>query len=256
MFTDTHAHLSSANFAKDLSEVIQRAVSAGVSRIVTIATDLEDVRQAQKITERFPNVWMSVGIHPTSLPDSKFSDMKAVAELARHPKVVAIGETGLDYYHSTEHIPAQKDLFRAHLELARHRNLPVVIHNRSSEADLLEILRAEPVRPCPWGVMHCFSGDEKFALACIELGLFISYTGVLTFKNASVLREVAARVPLEHVMLETDCPYLAPMPYRGKRNEPSYVPLIAQTLAEVKGVSVVEVGRVTTENARRLFGLR
>ena len=256
MFTDTHAHLSYFDFAKDLPEVIQRAGEAGVSRIVTIATDLADARQTQKIAERFPNVWMSVGLHPTSLPDSNLSDMKELAEMAGHPKVVAIGETGLDYYHSTEHVPAQKELFRAHLGLARQRNLPVVIHNRSSEADLLEILRSEPERPGPWGVMHCFSGDEKFAFACIELGLLISYTGVLTFKNATALRQVAASVSLEHVMLETDCPYLAPMPHRGKRNEPSYIPLIARTLAEVKGVTVEEVGRITTENAHRLFAFR
>jgi TatD DNase family protein len=177
--------------------------------------------------------------------------------------VVAIGETGLDYYREAKDDAAlrqlQKDLFWAQLELAKERHLPVVIHNRSAEGDILEILRAHaeslPKEWRPWGVMHCFSGDEKFACDCIGIGLLISYTGILTFKNATALRDVAKKVSLDCVMLETDAPYLAPVPHRGKRNEPAYVPLIAEVLAQVKSVRVEEVARATTENAQRLFGL-
>jgi TatD DNase family protein len=178
--------------------------------------------------------------------------------LATSPKVVAIGETGLDYYREAKDNVTlrqqQKDLFWAHLELAKKRRLPVVIHNRSADADILEILRTCQLSWRPWGVMHCFSGDERFALECIELGLLISFTGILTFKNAGPLREVARQVPLDKIMLETDSPYLAPHPHRGKRNEPSYVPLIALTLAEIKNVPVEEIARTTTANAERLFG--
>jgi TatD DNase family protein len=167
----------------------------------------------------------------------------------------------LDYYRAAKNDAAlrqqQKDLFWAHLELAKERRLPVVIHNRAAEADVLEILRAHAESLSkdwrPWGVMHCFGGDEKFAFDCMETGLLISYTGILTFKNAGSLREVAKKVSLDCVMLETDAPYLAPVPHRGKRNEPAYVPFIAETLAQIKGVSVEEVARATTENAQRLF---
>jgi len=183
--------------------------------------------------------------------------------LAAEPKVVAIGETGLDYYREAKDDAAlrqqQKDLFWAQLELAKQRRLPVVIHNRAAEHDILEIARAHaenlPKEWRPWGVMHCFSGDEKFAFDCIEIGLLISYTGILTFKKAAALREVAKKVSLDCVMLETDAPYLAPEPHRGKRNEPAYVPLIAETLAQAKGVTVEEVARATTATAKRLFRL-
>jgi TatD DNase family protein len=261
MLIDTHAHLSFPDFADDLSGVIERAGAADVAKIVSIATDLEAVRQTLEIAERFDGVYAAVGLHPGEIPKVTLCDMKELRRLASEPKVVAIGETGLDYYREAKDDAAlrqqQKDLFWAQLELARERHLPVVIHNRAAEIDILEILRAHsnslPKDWRPWGVMHCFSGDEKLAFDCIEIGLLISYTGILTFKNATALRDVAKKVSLDSVMLETDAPYLAPMPHRGKRNEPAYVPLIAEVLAQVKGVSVEEVARITTENARRLF---
>jgi TatD DNase family protein len=261
MLIDTHAHLSFPDFADDLSGVIERAGAADVAKIVSIATDLEAVRQTLEIAERFDGVYAAVGLHPGEIPKFTLCDMKELRRLASEPKVVAIGETGLDYYREAKDDAAlrqqQKDLFWAQLELARERHLPVVIHNRAAEIDILEILRAHsnslPKDWRPWGVMHCFSGDEKLAFDCIEIGLLISYTGILTFKNATALRDVAKKVSLDSVMLETDAPYLAPMPHRGKRNEPAYVPLIAEVLAQVKGVSVEEVARITTENARRLF---
>lgn len=261
MLIDTHAHLSFPDFADDLSGVIERAGAADVAKIVSIATDLEAARQTLEIAERFDGVYAAVGLHPGEIPKVILCDMKELRRLASEPKVVAIGETGLDYYREAKDDAAlrqqQKDLFWAQLELARERHLPVVIHNRAAETDILEILRAHsgslPKDWQPWGVMHCFGGDEKFARDCIEIGLLISYTGILTFKNAIALRDVAKKVSLNSVMLETDAPYLAPVPHRGKRNEPAYVPLIAEVLAQVKGVSVEEVARITTENARRLF---
>ncbi len=276
MFIDTHAHLSYPDFAEELPEVIARAHEAGVKRIVSIAPDLEAARRTLDIARRFDGVYAAVGLHPGDVPDHSLGDMKELEALAKGPKVVAIGETGLDYYRLVERasppvhsrtaetgetpVPLkqqQKDLFWAQLELAKERRLPVVIHNRAAEADVLEILRVHaeglPKNWRPWGVMHCFSGDKKFAFDCLEIGLFISYTGILTFKNAAALRDVAKKVALDSVMLETDAPYLAPQPHRGQRNEPAYVPLIAETLAQVKGVSVEEVARATTENAQRLF---
>ncbi len=263
MFTDTHAHLCDLDFAEDLPQMIGRAQAARVTQIVSIATDLESARKTLDIAHQFDTVYAAVGLHPGEVPKVTLCDMKELALLAAEPKVVAIGETGLDYFREAQTDLAlrqqQTDLFWAQLELAKQRRLPVVIHNRAAEHDILDILRAHaeglPKDWRPWGVMHCFSGNEKFAFDCLEIGLLISYTGILTFKNAASLREVAKRVSLDCVMLETDAPYLAPVPNRGKRNEPAYVPHIANVLAEVKGATVEEVARATTENARRLFHL-
>lgn len=263
MFIDTHAHLCYPDFAEELPEVIERAQAARVTRIVSIATDLDSARRTLEITRRFGPVHAAVGLHPGEVPNVTLCDIKELEQLAAEPKVVAIGETGLDYYREAKDDAGlrqqQKDLFWAQLELAKERHLPVVIHNRSAEAVILEIVRAHsqslPKERRPWGVMHCFSGDEKFAFDCIEIGLLISYTGILTFKNAVALRDVAKKVPLDCVMLETDAPYLAPVPHRGKRNEPAYVPLIADVLAQVKAVTVEEIAEATTGNAQRLFRL-
>jgi TatD DNase family protein len=246
MFTDTHAHLSFPDFSEDLPVVIERAQTAGVGGIVTVATGLEDARRALEIAGQFEGVYAAVGLHPG---DEPVAEPASVRKLPVSGKIVAVGETGLDYYRGRAHKQEQRYLFAAHLAFAKEHDKPVIIHNREAGADLLEILRE--FRPA--GVMHCFSGGEKFAFDCIELGLFISYSGILTFENAAALRAVAKAVPLENVLLETDCPYLAPQPYRGKRNEPAHIPLIAQALAQIKSVSVEEVARATTANACRLF---
>jgi len=269
MFIDTHAHLSFPEFADDLSQVIKRAHDSGVGRIVSVTTDLASARQTLAIAERFSNVFVALGLHPNDASPLSPQLFQNMSQLADNPKVVAIGETGLDYYrlpdgnapHPSQNGETikqqQRDLFQAHLKLAAERRLPVVIHNRAADADTLQILRAHaehlPKDWRLWGVMHCFAGDTKFALDCIETGLLISFTGIITFKSAATLRDVAQNVSLDHVLLETDCPYLASVPHRGERNEPSYIPLIAQALAQIKGVSVSEVARVTTENAHRLF---
>lgn len=249
MFVDTHAHLCWPDFAHDLPAVIERARAAGVERIVTIGTEPADCQQSVAIAERFAGVYAAVGLHPGGAARFASTGTEALRRLGTYEKVVAIGETGLDYYRSREHADAQKALLRQHLALAKDLNKPVIIHNRDADADLLEILRE--FRPV--GVMHCFSGDAKFAFDCLELGLFISFTGILTFKNATALRMVAKALPLERLLLETDCPYLAPVPHRGRRNEPSYIPLIAQAVAELKGVTIAEVAYATTANAERLF---
>lgn len=257
MFTDTHAHLHFRDFAEELPSVIQRASDAGVKRIVTIATDVPTARQTVEIAGKFEGVYAAVGLHPGDVPAVSLEQMPEIRELAGCPKVVAIGETGLDYYREARKDHAlreqQRELFRAHLELAKQRRLPVVIHNREADADMLAMVREHEAGWRPWGVMHCFAGDAKFADDCIEAGLMISYTGILTYKNAAVLQETAKKISLEHVMLETDSPYLAPVPHRGERNEPSYIPIIASALAALKGVSVEEVARVTEANAARLF---
>jgi TatD DNase family protein len=259
MYIDTHAHLSFPELAGELPRVLERAYAAGVTQMISVGTTLADSRVVVELAGRCDGVWAAVGLHPGDVPESSLTQMPALRALAASPKVVAIGETGLDYYREAKNDPVlreqQTELFRAQLELARELKLPVIIHNRSADEEMLAMLRAFSPSIQPWGVMHCFSSDVQFALACIELGLLISYTGILTFKNATQLHEVAGRVGLEHVMLETDSPYLAPVPHRGKRNEPSYIPLIAQMLAAVKGVDVAEIAHITTANAVRLFRL-
>ena len=274
MFTDTHAHLSFPDFASDRPATIARATAAGVTRIVSVATDLADAHRVLAVAGQYPGVFAAVGLHPNHVPDSWRADLQQIAELASQPKVVAIGETGLDYYR----LPAvgrvtsrgavsgdtadkadaikqqQQEMFQAHLELARHRHLPVIIHCRAADADTLATVRANVPDWRPWGVLHCFAGNTQMALDCIELGLLISFTGIVTFKNAAALRTVAGAVPLESLLLETDAPYLAPIPQRGQRNEPAFIPHIADALAQLKGVAVENLARVTTANAQRLFG--
>ncbi len=263
MFTDTHAHLSFPELADDLDGVLNRALAAGVTRIISIGTDLESSRRTIEIAGHCDSVYAAVGLHPGHVPNVGIEDTLPLAKLAAANNVVAIGETGLDYYRDARDNPRlqqlQKDLFRAHLVLARKCRLPVIIHNRLADHDVLEVLRAhsESLPPSwrPWGVMHCFAGDERFAFDCIEIGLMISFTGILTFKNADGLRHVARVVSLDHIMVETDAPYLAPVPHRGRQNEPSHIPLIAAALAQIKGTDVEEIARITTANAHRLFQL-
>jgi len=250
MFTDAHVHLSFPEFAQDLTEVMRRAQVAGVTRMVTIGTSMEDAHRVVEIAGQFPGVYVALGLHPGGETVAHPSQLQ---DLPDSNKLVAIGETGLDYYRGTLQKQQQRELFQAHLDLARQRQLPVVIHQRKAEADIQAMLRENAPDWRPWGVMHCFAGEETFAAECVELGLMISFSGILTFQNAGALREVAKAISLEHVLLETDCPYLAPHPHRGRRNEPSYIPRVAQVLAQIRGVTIEEVAQVTSENAQRLF---
>lgn len=254
---DTHAHLFDERFASDLPAVLQRAAAVGVERIVCIGIDRDSNLPSVKLANSHPMLVAAVGIQPNHVADSLPADWDEVVRLAEtEPRVVAIGETGLDRYWDRTPFPQQEEFFARHIELARRLNKPFVIHCREAEAEVVKMLRAEfekhgPIR----AVMHSFSGDAATATACLEMGLSISFAGVLTYKTAQPLRDVAKDVPLERLLVETDCPYLSPVPHRGKRNEPSFVAHTAVCLAEVKGVPLSAIEEHTTRNARDLFGV-
>ena len=260
---DTHAHLTDERFRDDLDAVVQRAAGAGVGAIVTLATSLEDCEAALKLAERFPSVYAAVGVHPHSAPVSPADVTDALAEFAKHPKVVAIGEAGMDYHYlpgRTQQRPdldaptkaSQRRVFTQQLELAARLDKPIVIHLRECAADMLELVA--PYRGRLRGVFHCFSEDAGVARRVLELGFHVSFSGMLTFKKNTVLREMAAQLPPERVMVETDCPYMSPEPHRSQRCEPALVVHTAAALAAARGVSGETVARQTTENAARLFG--
>jgi TatD DNase family protein len=253
---DTHAHLDDDRFADDLPAVLERATAAGVVNTLTIGVDLPTSRAAVALAARFPQVKAVVGIQPNHVGEAADADWGEVQQLAADPLVVAVGETGLDRHWDRAPFPLQQDYFWRHLGFARTLGKPVVIHCREAEAEVVEMLRGDhrqfgPIR----GVMHSFSGDVATMRACVEMGLHISFAGMVTYKNAEDLRAVAAAVPLERLLVETDSPYLAPVPVRGKRNEPAFVRHTAECVAKVKGVSVDELCEATTRNARQVFGL-
>jgi len=254
MLVDSHCHLDFPEFAPELDAVVQRAADAGVKVCVSIGTTLVKFPQVEAVAEKFPNVWCSVGIHPHEAEKELLSDSAPLLERAKHPKVVAIGETGLDYYY--EHSPRaeQQQNFRAHIAASRETGLPLVVHTRDAEDDTIAILREEMGKGAFPGLIHCFTGTKKLADAALELGFCISVSGIATFKKSDELRAVLKEVPLDRLLVETDAPYLAPMPYRGKRNEPAFVKNTAAVLAELKGVSAEEMASRTTENFFRLFG--
>ncbi len=253
MLIDTHAHLQMDRYDNDRGDVIARAVEAGVECIINASFDLPSSQQAVKLAEEHENLYAAVGVHPhdAKLLDDETRDV--LRGLAGHPKVVAIGEMGLDYYRDLSPRSVQKTAFEKQLRLAAEVDLPVIIHNRDAHKDTLEILRehAGQLR----GVMHCFSGDIAFADDCIQMGLYVSFAGPVTYPKSYQLRDVAAHVAWDRFLIETDCPYLAPQFRRGKRNEPSYVKAVAKKIAEIRGVTFPEVARNTTSNARDLFGL-
>ena len=250
MLVDSHAHLDNEAFAADLPEILRRAREAGVERIVTIGTDLESSRRAQALAEAHADVWFAAGIHPQAADQP--GDVDALRALAAHPRAVAVGETGLDFVKNYSSVPNQKDLFVRHLEIALDVDKPVTIHCREAHGDLYPILRAHaPLR----GVIHCFSGTWPDAENYLGLNFYLSIAGPVTYPGAAELREVVQRIPLDRILLETDCPFLPPQKFRGKRNEPSYVRFAAEAIATVQGLSVEEVMAATSRNAHNLFGL-
>jgi TatD DNase family protein len=253
MLVDSHCHLDFPEFAPELPAVVTRARDAGVGACVTIGTTLEKFPRVQAVAEQFDNVWCSVGIHPHEAKVEPLEDAAPLIELAQHVKAVGIGETGLDYYY--EHSPreAQMANFRAHIAAARELKLPLIVHTRDAEDDTVRILREEMEEGAFTGLIHCFTGTRALADAALELGLFISASGIATFKKSDELRGVLNDVPLERLLVETDAPYLAPMPHRGKRNEPAFVKHTAEMLAELRGVSFDTLANATTENFFRLF---
>jgi TatD DNase family protein len=253
---DTHAHLDDEQFQADLPGVLERARAAGVVGIVSVATTAVSTRASMAIAAAHALLHPTAGIHPNNAAEAARGDWDAVTALAADPAVVGIGETGLDRHWNYTPFETQEDYFARHLLLSRQLNKPVIIHCRDAEADVLRMLREEYGRAgAIRGVMHSFSGGGELAEACLAMGLHISFAGMLTYKTAAALREVAARIPVDRVLVETDSPYLAPVPVRGRRNEPAFVAHTAACLAEVLGVSAAELGEQTTANARRLFGL-
>jgi len=253
MLIDTHAHLQLVHFDADRDEMIQRAFDAGVEKIIVVSTDVASSRQSIELAEKFSGLYAAVGIHPIDCAAASENDFAMIAELARHPKVVAIGEIGMDFYWKPFSQEIQQRTFVRQLHLASELHKPVIIHNREAGVAILQILRDAGIHSLS-GVFHCFSENLDYAQQVLALGCHISFTGNLTYKK-SLLPEVAAQTPLEKIMLETDAPFMTPAPHRGKRNEPSYVVHIAEKLAEIKKLSVAEVARQTTANAKKLFGL-
>jgi len=253
MLVDSHCHLDFPEFAPELDAVVARAEAAGVGHMVTISTRVKRHAQVLAIAERFPNVTCSVGTHPHHAHEELDITADELIAHAAHPKVVAIGEAGLDYHYDNSPRDAQERGFRTHIAAARASGLPLVIHSRSADADTARILEEEMGQGAFPAVLHCFTGGPDLARRAIALGHFISFTGILTFKNSAELRAIAASLPADRILVETDAPYLAPGRFRGKRNEPAYVVETAKVLAETRGVALEEIARQTSENFFRLF---
>lgn len=255
MLTDTHTHLNAKQFDEDRDEVIQRALDAGVTRIVNIGFDRETIPTSIELAERYDFIYSTVGWHPVEAKFMQPGDLEWIEELCKHEKVVAIGEIGLDYYWDTSPKDVQDRVFREQIRLARKLGMPIVIHNRDAHQDVLQVLKEEKAAEVG-GIMHCFSGSWETAKQCLDMNFYISFGGPVTFKNARQPKEVLAQVPLDRLLIETDAPYLTPHPHRGKRNETAYVRLVAETAAEIRGISLEELAAITTENAIRLLGLK
>jgi TatD DNase family protein len=250
---DSHCHLDFPDFADEIEAVVERALTADVERQITISTRIADGDKLVALAERFPSVYFSIGTHPHRAADEPETDMTAIRSFAAHEKCVAIGEAGLDYHYNFAPPDIAAKVFRAHIGAARALKLPLVIHSRDADEDMAAILEDE-MRKGPFSaVLHCFTSGAALAETGLRLGLYISFSGVLTFKNARALREIAQASPLDRILVETDAPYLAPVPHRGKRNEPSFVVETARALAEIKGLDEVAIGEVTRANTMRLF---
>ncbi len=253
MLVDHHCHLDFPDFAAERDAIVARAVAAGVAGMVTISTRIRRFAEIRAIAEAYPNVFCSVGTHPHQAHEELDIPVSEIVALSRHPKVVAIGEAGLDYFYDNSPREAQTQGFLKHIAVAQETGLPLVIHARDADADTARILETEMAKTPFKAVLHCFTGGHDLATRAVALGLYVSFSGVLTFKRSDDLRAVAATVPLDRLLVETDAPFLAPQKYRGKRNEPAYVVHTAAELARVKGVSEQEIAAITTDNFFRLY---
>lgn len=251
---DTHAHLDSGQFSTDRDAVIARAAETGISHILTIGCDLGSSQASVVIAAAHPSVYAAVGIHPHDAGEADAAGLAELRRLAAEPKVVAIGEIGLDFYRDRSPREVQRQAFRAQIRLARELGLPIIVHDREAHEEVVQILRDERASEVG-GVLHCFSGDLTMARACIELGFYISFPGTITYPKNDAAREVVRAVPIDQMLVETDCPYLAPQAYRGRRNEPAYVRHAAEAIAAIKGLTIEDVARITTLNAYNLFGI-
>lgn len=251
VFIDSHCHLDFPDFAERIDEVLGRMRENLVDAALCISVTLPDFPRVLALAERHPQLWATVGVHP-DYPDELEASVEKLVELARHPRILAIGETGLDYYRLEGDLDWQRERFRVHIRAARASGKPLVVHTRAASADTIRILREEGA-DAVGGVMHCFTEDWETASAAMDLGFCISFSGIVTFKNAQDLRDVAVRVPDDRLLIETDAPYLAPVPFRGKTNEPAYVRYVGEKLAEIRGAGADRIGAVTTDNFHRVF---
>lgn len=256
MLFDTHAHLDDVRYDEDREAMIARAREAGVHAFVTIGCDLATSQAAVSLTEQHSFIYASIGVHPHEVKHIQEAWYDEFRRMAKNKKVVAYGEIGLDYHYNHSSPKEQRERFREQIQFARELNLPVIIHTREAQEDTIGILREEGASEIG-GVFHCFSGDAWLAKDALDLGFYLSFSGILTFQNAAMLRDIAKTVPLDRLLIETDCPYLTPVPHRGKRNEPAFVSLVAQQLATIRAgepeMSWETIGRITTQNAKRLF---
>jgi TatD DNase family protein len=254
VLVDSHCHLDMPEFAGELDDVVARAGAAGVGHMVTICTRVTQFAQVLAVADRFENVFCSVGIHPHNAGGEPAVAARELVDLARHPKVVGIGETGLDFYYDNSPRDAQERSFRQHIRAARESGLPLIVHTRDADAALARIMQDEVKADGTFpGLIHCFSGGMELAEKVLELGLFISFSGIVTFKNADSIRTVAREAPLERILVETDAPYLAPAPNRGKRNEPAFAALTAAKVAEIRNMAPDDLARASTDNFFSLF---
>jgi TatD DNase family protein len=253
MLVDHHCHLDFPDFAPELDQVVARAREAGVGTMVTISTRIRQFDKVLAVAERFDDVYCSVGTHPHNAHEELDIPLEKFVDLTRHSKVVAVGEAGLDYYYKHSTPDAQAEGFRRHIAAARETGLPLEIHTRDADDDTIAILEDEHAKGAFPAVLHCFTGGRELAMRALDLGLYVSFSGVITFKKNDALREIARDVPLDRLLVETDAPFLAPDPFRGKRNEPSYIVRTAAALAIVKGISNEELARATTDNFFRLY---
>lgn len=254
MLVDHHCHLDFPQFTEQRDAIVARAAAAGVGMLVTISTRIRRFPEILAIAQAYPNVFCSVGTHPHHADEEADIELSEIVRLSAHPKVVAVGEAGLDYFHKRSTPNNQADGFRRHIRAARETGLPLEIHSRDAEADTARILEEEHKAGGPFpALLHCFTGGRELAMRALELGLYISFSGVISFKKSDALRAVAAEAPLDRLLVETDAPYLAPDPFRGKTNEPAYVVHTAAALAGAKGLSTAEIANATTDNFFRLF---
>ncbi|GAE27845.1 deoxyribonuclease YcfH [Halalkalibacter wakoensis JCM 9140] len=254
MLFDTHVHLNADQFDEDVNDVIERAKKAGVEYMVVVGFDEKTINRAIDLVKNHDFLYAAVGWHPVDAIDMTDDHLQWLEELSSHPKVVALGEMGLDYHWDKSPKDVQKEVFRKQIRLARKVNLPIIIHNREADRDIVAILKEEDAKDIG-GIMHCFGGSVEIANECLAMNFHISLGGPVTFKNAKRPKQVAQAIPIDRLLIETDCPYLAPHPFRGKRNEPAYVKLVAEQIAELREIDFEQVARQTTANAKKLFGI-
>ena len=253
MLIDSHCHLDFPDFAEERDAIVARAKAAGVGRLITISTFVSRYDRYRAIAEAYDNVWFTVGTHPHQSHEEPEASLEQLIELAQHPRCIGIGEAGLDYHYDRSPREIAQRVFRTHIAAARETGLPLVIHARDADEDVANILREEMGKGAFKALLHCFTASRLLAERALDLGLSISFSGVVTFKNSQELRDIARDVPLDRILVETDAPFLAPVPYRGKRNEPAFVAATATTLADVKGISADALAQATTQNVLRLF---